>query len=87
MEESSVIQHFLEKGREQGFDEGVREIFIENILLALEIRFNTDALQYIATPLAAIQDIAKLKQLQREALVTQSLDAFQQALNNANTTK
>ena len=95
MEESAVIQHFLQKGREQGLEQGIerglergtRESLIESILVNLEVRFNTDALQHIATPLAAIQDIGKLKQLQRETLLTQSLDAFQQALNNGNATK
>ncbi|RKU16097.1 hypothetical protein C6500_18155 [Candidatus Poribacteria bacterium] len=80
MQESSVIQHFLQKGIEQGIEQGTREILIEGILENLEVRFNTRNLQAVASTLAYVDDVQRLRQLHREALQTPSLEAFWQTL-------
>lgn len=72
MQESSVIQHFLQQG--------VRESLIEGILENLEVRFNASNLQAVASTLEYVDDVQRLRQLRREALQTPSLEAFWQTL-------
>ena len=72
MQESSVIQHFLQQG--------TRENLIEGILENLEVRFNARDLQAVASTLQRINAVQRLKQLRREALQTPSLEAFEQTL-------
>ena len=92
MYESSVIQHFLqqgvqqgieqgiEQGVEQGIERGTRESLIEGILENLEVRFQAPHLETVASTLAAIEDVERLRALRRESLQTPSLLAFQQVL-------
>ncbi len=77
MQESSVIQHFLQ----QGIDQGVRESLIEGILENLEVRFHAHNLQEVKTALERIETLQRLRQLRRTSLQAQSLEAFQQTLN------
>lgn len=76
MQESSVIQHFLQ----QGIEQGIRESLIEGILENLEVRFKARDLQTVASALEYIDDVQRLRQLRREALQTPSLEAFWQTL-------
>ena len=72
MQESSVIQHFLQQG--------ARESLIEGILENLEVRFNVRDLQTVASTLQRINAVQRLRELRREALQAPSLEAFQQIL-------
>ena len=76
MQESSVIQHFLQ----QGIERGTRESLIEGILENLEVRFEARDLQTVASALERIDAVQRLRQLRREALQTPSLAAFEQTL-------
>lgn len=78
MQESSVIQHFLQQG--------ARESLIEGILENLEVRFNASNLQAVASTLEHVDDVQRLRQLRREALQTPSLEAFWQTLGITETT-
>ena len=100
MYESSVIQHFLQQGIEQGVQQGIeqgvqqgieqgvqqgieqgtRKSLIEGILENLEVRFQAPNLGAIASRLANIDDVERLKALRRESVQTPSLSAFQQVL-------
>ena len=73
MQESSVIQHFLQQG--------ARESLIEGILENLEVRFNVRDLQTVASTLQRINAVQRLRELRREALQAPSLEAFQQILS------
>ena len=77
MQESSVIQHFLQ----QGIDQGARNSLIEGILENLEVRFHAPNLQEIKELLEGIETLPRLRQLRRTSLQTLSLDAFLQTLN------
>lgn len=81
MQESSVIQHFLQQGKEQGIEQGARGSLIEGILENLEVRFHTHNLQEVKTALERIQTLQRLRQLRRTSLQAPSLDAFLQTLN------
>ncbi len=80
MQESSVYQHIIEKGRaegiEQGIEQGAKESTIESILLFLDTRFQANTAQTLKPALDAIDDLQRLKQLLREAAETQSLEVF-----------
>ena len=96
MYESSVIQHFLQQGIEQGVQQGIeqgvqqgieqgiergtRASLIEGILENLEVRFHAPHLETLASTLADIDDVERLKALRRESLQTPSLLAFQRVL-------
>ena len=81
MQESSVIQHFLQQGKEQGIEQGARGSLIEGILENLEVRFHTHNLQEVKAALERIETLQRLRQLRRTSLQVPSLDAFQQKLN------
>ncbi len=87
MQESSVIQHFLqqgiERGLEQGIERGARDSLIEGILEILELRFSASALSQVVSALGRIQSLPRLKVLRREAVQTESLGAFQEALERS----
>ena len=82
MQESSVIQHFMQKGIEQG----TRESIVEGILENLEVRFNARNLQAVASTLEYVDDVQRLRQLRRETLQTPNLEAFKQSLGITDTT-
>ena len=76
MHESSVIQHFLP----QGIEQGTRESLVESILENLEVRFQLPNSQAVHTLLERIETLHRLRQLRRESLQVQSLNAFRQIL-------
>ena len=84
MQESSVYQHIIEKGRAEGIEQGIergkelgaKESTIEGILLLLDTRFEADTTHILKPALEAIDDLQRLKHLLREAAETQSLETF-----------
>lgn len=77
MRESSFAQYI----KQQGVEQGVRERAIENLLDVLEIRFDLDELDPLATRIADINDVQRLKRLHRAAVQVSNLEAFQQILD------
>jgi len=77
MYESSIVQHFTERGIQQG----ERKRAIEDVLDVLEIRFNPSAAQTLKLAIETIQDLPNLKQLHRSAVQVANLDEFRQTLN------
>ena len=72
MLESSVIQHFIERGIEQG----AKRMAIENILLFLNDRFETNAAPMLQSTLEEINDLERLKALVGESARAESLGTF-----------
>ena len=81
MRESSFAQYLKEQGIEQGIERGVRERAIEDILEVLEVRFGLIPAHPFAAPIAAIDDLQRLKWLLRAAVQVDKLDEFQRLLN------
>ena len=77
MYESSIVQYFTEKGIEQGS----RERAIEALLDVLEIRFGLAASDPLASRIAAIDDVQRLKQLHWAAIQVPSLEEFRRLLD------
>ena len=72
MLESSVIQHFIK----QGFKQGAKRMAIENILLFLNDRFQTNTTPMLKSTLEEINDLERLKALVRESARAESLGTF-----------
>ena len=74
MYESSIVQHFTERGqRQQG---------IEFILDILGMRFDSSAAETLKPAIETIEDLQLLKQLHRSAMQAPSLDEFKQTLTS-----
>ena len=81
MQESPFIEHLMQKGIEQGIEQGSREMSIKNILSVLTKRFPQSNVQPIEHALESIQDIDLLTELHLIAIDTPSVEAFLQELN------
>ena len=80
MQESSVYQHLAEERYQQGIQQGARQMSIENTLTILTERFpNADAAA-VKPLLDAIEDLNRLRQLNRNALIAESFHAFREGL-------
>jgi hypothetical protein len=80
MYESSIVRYFTERATRQGHQAGVRERAIEDILEVLALRFQSDVAQAVKPNLEAIDDLQRLKQLHRAAILVDTLEDFQQVL-------
>lgn len=76
MQESSVYQYIIEKGRAQGIEQGERRSIIEGILELLDIRFHVSREGKLKSAIERINDLERLRQLRRAAAQAQSLEAF-----------
>ncbi len=80
MQESSVYQYIIEKGRAQGIEQGIelgeRRNAVESILELLRIRFSVGTIETLKPTLDGINDLQQLKQLLREAAQAENLEAF-----------
>ncbi len=78
MYESSIVQHFTERGIQQG----QRQQSIEYVLDVLEIRFHPSAVETLKPVIETIEDLQHLKQLFRSAVQAPNLDEFKQTLTS-----
>ena len=80
MYESSIVRYFAERATQQGYQAGVRERAIESILEVLALRFQPDVTETVKPNLEAIDDLQRLKQLHRTAILADRFEDFQQVL-------
>ena len=78
MYESSIVQHFTERGIQQG----QRQQSIEYVLDVLEIRFHPSEAETLKPAIETIEDLQHLKQLFRSAVQAPNLDEFKQILTS-----
>lgn len=78
MYESSIVQHFTERGIQQG----QRQQSIEYVLDVLEIRFHPSEVETLKPAIETIEDLQHLKQLLRSAVQAPNLDEFKQTLTS-----
>ena len=76
------VERGVQQGREEGLQQGERASLIESILENLEFRFEGSDLQTVASQLAPIEDIDRLKQLRLAALQSPSFAAFQDIITS-----
>ena len=72
-----MADHYFEQGREQG----AHQMSIETTLNILAERFSNVDADELRIRLEAITDLNKLKQLNLNAAIAESFNAFQEALN------
>ena len=80
MQQPSIIEYWTEQARQQGIQQGVRERALEDILEALELRLQPDAARIFKPALDAIDDLQRLKQLHRAAILAENVEDFRRAL-------
>ena len=80
MNQPSIIEYWAEEARQQGIQQGVRERALEDILEALELRLQPEAARTFKPALDAIDDLQRLKQLHRAAVLAENVEDFQRAL-------
>ena len=80
MYESSIVRYFTERATQQGHQAGARESTIEDILEVLALRFQSDVAQTVKPNLEAIDDLQRLRQLRRTAILADRFEDFQQVL-------
>ena len=91
MQQPNIIEYWTEKaaaeahqqGLEQGLEQGTKERAREDILEALELRLQPDAARTFKPVLEAIEDSQRLKQLHRAAILAESPEDFQRALESS----
>lgn len=76
----TAAETLIEQGKEIGIEQGAKETTIESILLFLDTRFEANTTETLKPTLEAIDDLQRLKHLLREAIRTQSLEAFTRTL-------
>ena len=72
MHQPSIIEYWTEQARQQSAR--------ENILEAIELRLQADASQTFKPALEAIDDLQRLKQLHRAAILAENVEDFRRAL-------
>ena len=88
MEHPSISEHFaaealqqaFEQGFKQGFKQGARERALKDILEVLELRLKPYAATVLKPILETIEDLDRLSQLHRAAILAETLDDFAQTL-------
>ncbi len=78
MYESSVIQHFIEQGIQQGERKGI----LESLISILEFHFSPDEVYPLKPILESIEELQQLKQLQHLALQVSNLEEFKHFLSS-----
>lgn len=74
------IEKELEQGLEQGIEKGLEQEAREAVLDILHIRFNKVSKRVVGK-IIAVEDITLLRELRRKALMTESLNEFEQCLS------
>ncbi len=82
MHQPNIIEYWTEKATAEAHQQGVRERALEDILEALALRLQPDAARTFKPALEAIDDLQRLKQLHRAAILADSPEDFRQALES-----
>lgn len=82
MHQSSIVEYLAEQAHQQG----ARKTAREDILEALALRLQIDTAETFKPTLDAIEDLQRLRQLFRAAVLADTLEDFTQALESDNIT-
>jgi predicted transposase/invertase (TIGR01784 family) len=72
---TTLAEKWIEQGLEQGLEQGQLQATRDNLVQVLRIRFDFVP-EVVVTAVTAINDLATLKQLLKQATVAKTLDAF-----------
>lgn len=86
MQESPLVEYLTEKAtaeaRQQGIQQGIKTRALEDILEVLELRLEPEAVNAFKPVLDEIDDLDRLNQLHRAAILANTPEDFQQALES-----
>ena len=77
MYESSIAQHFAQRGREEGIQQGR----MLSVLDFTSVRFGTNSAERLKPTLESIQDTVLLQQILVKVAEVDTFDELQQAVN------
>ena len=80
MQESPFIEFIMQRGIEQGMEQGILQANIKNILSVLTKRFPLEDVQPVAKALESIKDLDHLSEIHLSAIDTPSVETFLQEL-------
>lgn len=80
MNQPSIIEYWTEKATAEAHQQGLKESALEDILEALELRLQVDASQTFKPVLEEIDDLQRLKQLFRAAILAENVEDFRRVL-------
>ncbi len=83
MYESELVQYWSAVERQKGIQQGERNNALESILEVLELRLQPDAANRFKPRLEAIDDLQRLKQLHRAAILADSPEDFREVLDQS----
>ena len=78
MHQPSIVEYLAEEAHQQG----ARKTAREDILEALALRLQPDTAETFKPTIEAIEDLQRLKQLHRDAVLADTLEDFTQALKS-----
>ena len=81
MQQPSIVEYVAPQAREQGIQQGARETTRKHILEVLTLRLQPNVAETLKPTLEAIDDLQRLEQLHRAAILAESLEDFMQALD------
>ena len=82
MQQPNIIEYWAEKAAAEAHQRGVRESTRKHILEALSLRLHFDTAHTFKPALEAIDDLQRLEQLYRAAILSESAEDFQKALES-----
>ena len=81
MQQSSIAEYLAPEAHQQGVQQGLRESARKHILEALALRLQPDIAETFKPMLEAIDDLQRLDQLHRAAILAESSEDFTRMLN------
>ena len=81
MQESPFYEHVMQRGIEQGIEQGARQMSIESTLATLNGRFPNADVDTLKPILEAIDDLNRLRELNLNASIAESFNAFREHLD------
>ena len=81
MQQSSIAEYLAPEAHEQGVQQGLRESARKHILEALALRLQPDVAKTFKPMLEAIDDLQRLDQLHRAAILSENPEDFTRVLN------
>lgn len=82
MQQPNIVEYWTEKATAEARQQGARESTRKHILEALALRLQFDTAHTFKPVLEAIDDLQRLEQLHRAAILAESTEDFQRALES-----
>ena len=82
MQQPNIVEYWTEKATAEARQQGARESTRKHILEALALRLQFDTAHTFKPALEAIDDLQRLEQLHRAAILSESAEDFQRALES-----